>query len=114
VAAIMRRRVFGGQKTLQFDELMLDPSTREVRCEGNHVDLTKKEFDLLLYFMVNKNRVLSKEAITSHLWHDENQWVDSFDFIYTHIKNLRKKIRLSDGRDLIHSVYGVGYKFSDQ
>ncbi len=114
VAAIMRRRVFGGQKTLQFNRLVLDPSTREVHCEGNLVDLTKKEFDLLLYFMVNKKRVLSKEAITTHLWQDENEWVDSFDFIYTHIKNLRKKIRMSDGSDYIRSVYGVGYKFSDQ
>jgi DNA-binding response OmpR family regulator len=76
------------------------------------IDLTKKEFELLLYFIGNKNRVIAKNAIAIHLWGDNFDIADSYDIIYTHIKNLRKKLVQAGASDHIKSVYGMGYKFS--
>ena len=84
----------------------------EVTVNGHSLVLTKKEYDLLIFFISNKDRVLTKEAIAEHLWGDEMDMADSFDFIYTHIKNLRKKIMEKDGEDYIRTIYGMGYKFS--
>jgi len=67
---------------------------------------------MLLYFIANKGRVVSKNAIAEHLWGDEMDMIDSFDFIYTHIKNLRKKLFELSGKDFFATIYGVGYKFS--
>jgi DNA-binding response OmpR family regulator len=76
------------------------------------LELTKKEYDLLLYFITNKQRVLSRENIAEHIWGDHSGSADNFDFIYTHIKNLRRKIIQAGGTDYLQTVYGVGYKFA--
>jgi DNA-binding response OmpR family regulator len=68
----------------------------------------------LVFFVSNRDRVLNREAIAEHLWGDEMDMADSFDFIYTHIKNLRKKIVEKGGEDYIKTVYGMGYKFTSQ
>ncbi|MBA2250851.1 MAG: winged helix-turn-helix transcriptional regulator, partial [Chitinophagaceae bacterium] len=86
-------------------------TARQVSVNNKPVDLTKKEYELLLYFMSNKKRVISKNAIAEHLWGDGME--GSNDFIYTHIKNLRKKLMDAGNADYIKSVYGMGYKFSD-
>ena len=88
------------------------PDQQEVFVNDIPVILTKKEFELLIYFLSNKERVLTKESIAEHLWGDEMDLADSFDFIYTHIKNLRKKITEAGGKDYIQTVYGMGYKFT--
>jgi len=88
------------------------PDQQEVFVNDTTVILTKKEFELLIYFLSNKERVLTKESIAEHLWGDEMDLADSFDFIYTHIKNLRKKITEAGGKDYIQTVYGMGYKFT--
>ena len=75
------------------------------------VELTRKEYDLLLYMAYNKNRVLSKNAIAEHLSGIESDQFDSFDFIYTHVKNLKRKLSQAGSRDYIKSIYGMGYKF---
>ena len=75
--------------------------------------LTQKEQELLLYFISNKNRVLTKESIAEHLWGDHMDMADSFDFIYTHIKNLRRKISQKGGQNYLQTVYGIGYKFTN-
>ncbi len=77
---------------------------------GKPVELTQKEFQLLLFLVINKNRVLSKNTIAEHLWGDSMDFPDNYDFIYSHIKNLRKKIIASGGKDYIRSMYGEGYK----
>jgi len=79
--------------------------------KDEEITLTRKEYELLLYFISNRNRVLNKESIAEHLWGDNIDMADSFDFIYTHIKNLRKKIMGKGSRVNIKSVYGMGYKF---
>jgi len=78
---------------------------------NKHLELTRKEYELLLYFVSNKKKVISKNAIAEHLWGDAME--NDNDFIYTHIKNLRKKLADAGDADYIKSVYGMGYKFSD-
>ncbi|MCK9202926.1 MAG: response regulator transcription factor [Bacteroidales bacterium] len=112
IKSIIRRRNFDGNNEFVFNEIRILPENMEVFINGDSVILTKKEFDLLIFFLSNKDRVLTKESIAEHLWGDEMDLADSFDFIYTHIKNLRKKILEKGGQDYIRTVYGMGYKFS--
>jgi DNA-binding response OmpR family regulator len=84
----------------------------QVFVNRNEIILTRKEYELLLFFIANKERVLAKESIAEHLWGDEMDMADSFNFIYTHIKNLRKKIMEKGGEDYIRTIYGMGYKFT--
>src|SRR5205823_3998223 len=92
VAAIIRRKSFEGRNTISFDELTLDLYDKTVKVNNQVIDLTRKEYDLLLYFISNKNKVIAKNAIAEHLWGDNMDLADNYDFIYTHIKNLRKKL----------------------
>ena len=112
VAAIIRRKSFGGMNAVQFDELLLDLEGKTVKVNSLVIDLTRKEYELLLYFISNKNKVISKGAIAEHLWGDNMDLADNYDFIYTHIKNLRKKLLQAGCPDYINSVYGMGYKLS--
>ncbi|MFP5042098.1 response regulator transcription factor [Parasediminibacterium sp. JCM 36343] len=112
IAAIIRRKNQQGSNKLSFNEILIDVLAKQVYVHQKNLILTRKEFDLLLYFMVNKNRVLSKNAIASHLWGDDMDMVGNYDFIYTHIKNLRKKLMVAGTPDYLQSVYGMGYKFS--
>jgi len=112
VAAIIRRKKFDGKKVINFDELSIQLEEKTVTVNSEPVDLTRKEYDLLLYFVGNKNKVISKNAIAEHLWGDNMDIADNYDFIYTHIKNLRKKLMQKGCPDYIKSVYGMGYKFS--
>lgn len=114
INAIIRRRNFNGAPNVHFFEISINPIGKLVTVNGQIIDLTKKEFDLLLYFITNKNRVLTKEVIAEHLWGDHADMLDNFDFIYTHIKNLRKKIEAEGGKNYLQTIYGVGYKYSDQ
>jgi len=112
VSAIIRRKSFEGKNEILCNELKLDLQEKNLKVNNNPVDLTKKEYELLLYFISNKNRVISKNAIAEHLWGDNMDVADSYDFIYTHIKNLRKKLMQAGAADYIKSIYGMGYKFS--
>ena len=114
VKSIIRRRSFGGINEIVFNDIRILPEEMEVTVNGNSLDLTKKEYSLLIFFISNKDRVLTKESIAEHLWGDEMDMADSFDFIYTHIKNLRKKIMEKGGEDYIRTIYGMGYKFTDR
>lgn len=111
IAAIIRRKQFGGSSTINFNNINIDTQAKVATANKHSLDLTKKEFDLLLYFVNNKGRVISKNAIVEHLWGDEMG--GNLDFIYTHIKNLRKKLVEAGETDYIKSVYGMGYKFTD-
>ena len=111
IGAIIRRKQFGGNSIIQFNNISIDTKAKTVAVNKTPLDLTKKEFELLLYFVSNKRRVISKNAIAEHLWGDEME--GNLDFIYTHIKNLRKKLVEAGDADYIRSVYGMGYKFTD-
>lgn len=110
VAAIIRRKNFDGNDVLKFQNISIDTRAKSAFVNDHPLELTKKEYELLLYFMSNKKRVISKNAIAEHLWGDDMQ--GNNDFIYTHIKNLRKKLVEAGNADYIKSVYGMGYKFS--
>lgn len=112
IKSVIRRRNFNGQNEITFNELRLIPDEMQFMVNNQPVVLTKKEYDLLLYFLSNKNRVLTKESIAEHLWGDHMDMADSYDFIYVHIKNLRKKIIEKGGKDYIQTVYGMGYRLS--
>jgi len=111
VTAIVRRKSFDGNNTIVFNEISIDTQAMKVNVNANLLNLTKKEFDLLVYFIANQRKVVTKNAIAEHLWGDEIDLSDDFDFIYTHIKNLRKKLIEAGCKDYIKSMYGVGYKF---
>jgi len=113
IHAIIRRRNFGGTKIISFNEIALNPEAQQVTVEEKPVELTEKEYRLLEYFIANRGRVLTKAAIASHVWGDEYEQVSQFDFIYTHIKNLRKKMIEAGAGDYIKTVHGVGYRFND-
>lgn len=113
INAIIRRRNFGSSKKVLFNELELDPEAQRVTVNNNPLDLTEKEYQLLEYFIVNNKRVVTKAAIAQHIWGDEYETVTNFDFIYSQIKNLRKKLIDSGSKDYIRSVYGSGYRFTD-
>jgi DNA-binding response OmpR family regulator len=111
VAAIIRRRNFNGNNLLNFDRITIDTVAKTVTVENQLLELTRKEYELILYFVSNKKKVISKNAIAEHLWGDNME--GNNDFIYTHIKNLRKKLMDAGDTDYIKSVYGMGYKFTD-
>ncbi len=110
--AIYRRKKLEGSDAITFNGITLDTEKMEVRVNDQLLDITRKEYDLLLYFLINKNRVLSRQAIATHLWGDYTDNLANFDFVYQHVKNLRKKINAANGIDFIETVYGVGYKFN--
>lgn len=111
--SVLRRRNFSGDNEIVFNEIKIMPESQAVLIGKKELVLTKKEFDLLMFFISNKNRVLTKEGIAEHLWGDNMDMADSYDFIYTHIKNLRKKLIDAGSADYIKTVYGMGYKFAE-
>ena len=92
VSAVIRRKRFEGNNTVTFHEITVDLLGKTVTVNGKVVDLTRKEYDLLLFVVSNKNRVVTKNAIAEHLSGDDADAFDNFDFIYAHMKNLKKKI----------------------
>jgi DNA-binding response OmpR family regulator len=112
VNALVRRKSFKGSSQIIVDNLIIDPVAKTVFYKETLVNFTKKEYELLLYFVVNKNRVVSKQSIAEHLWGDHYDMADNFDTVYVHTMNLRKKIAAHTGIDYIKTVYGMGYKFT--
>ena len=113
VNSLIRRQKFDGSEIITFNEIQINPSSKSVTVNDKPIELTKKEYNLLLYFVTNKNKVLTKESIAEHLWGDDIEMSDSFDFIYTHMGNLRKKIKKLGAPDYLKTMYGLGYKFSE-
>ena len=109
--SINRRINFSGHNEITSNEIKILPDEHRVFVCEKELKLTKKEYDLLLFFISNKNRVITKISLAEYLWGDFMDTADSFDFIYTHIKNLRKKLLKLGCEDYIQTVYGVGYKF---
>jgi DNA-binding response OmpR family regulator len=111
--ALLRRKNFNGDHCITIGELTIDTRSKTASVKGQSLTLTPKEYALLQYLMINKNRVLSKQAIAEHLWGDDYDMADNYHFVYVHINNLRKKIQTASGQDYIRSIYGMGYKFSE-
>lgn len=112
ISAVIRRKRFDGNNKISFHEIEVDLLGKTVKVNGNEIELTRKEYDLLVFLIANKNRVVSKNAIAEHLSGDDAELMDKFDFIYSHIKNLKKKLTEAGCEDYIKTVYGLGYKFT--
>jgi len=110
--AILRRKTNQQSNELHFPNLYIQLDERRVIANEVPLDLTKKEYDILVYLARNKNRVVTKDNIAEHLWGDYMDSAISYDFIYTHVKNLRKKLAEQDCGHFLKTVYGVGYKFT--
>lgn len=114
IHAVIRRKQFGStNKTVQ-NEIEVDNLSKSVTVNKNPVDLTKKEISLLLLFMGNKNKVISKSALAEHLSGDIADMLDNHDFVYAHIKNLKKKLNEAGYSNYLKTVYGTGYLWKDE
>lgn len=112
IKALIRRKNFDGNKKIVMNEITIVPEEHKVFVHDNSVNLTAKEYDLLLFFISNKNRVVSKNSIAEHLWGDDSDQMDSHDFIYVHLRNLRKKLTEKGCKDYVQTIYGIGYNFN--
>jgi DNA-binding response OmpR family regulator len=112
VRALIRRKYAEGANQLELGALAIDLLARAVVYAGQPVPLSKNEFDLLLFLMTNKNRVVSRQAIAEHIHDGPSEQIPSADFVYSHIKNLKKKLKEKGCNDFIQTVYGLGYKLS--
>ncbi len=111
--SVIRRKHFNGQLEYYYNEIKIQPDIRKVYVNEVLVELTRKEYDLLVFLITNQRRVLSKETIIEHLWGDfMGIEADSYNALYTHMGNLRKKLQEAGSEDYIETVYAVGYKFS--
>lgn len=114
IQALVRRKQFNGNNIVSFNEIEIDIVGKSVKIRGNKIEFTKKEMDLLLFLIGNKNKVLSKSAIAEHLSGDMADMLDNHDFVYAHIKNMKKKLKEMGASDYLKSVYGTGYKWEDE
>jgi len=111
VFSIIRRKQFDNSNKLIFEELQIDLLAKTVQVNQTKLNLTKKEFDLLLFFIGNKNTVISKNTLAEHLSGDIADMFDNHDFVYAHVKNLKKKLQEAGCDTYIKTVYGSGYKW---
>jgi DNA-binding response OmpR family regulator len=111
IYSVIRRKQFGNVNIIELNELKINLLAKTVTVNDKNVVLTKKEFDLLLYFISNKNKVISKSALAEHLSGDVADMFDNYDFIYVHIKNLKKKLSEGGCDNHLKTLYGTGYKW---
>ena len=112
--ALIRRKNFKGNNQVVYNEITIDILSKTVSVNNVKLDITKKQIDLLLYLIGNENKVLSKGAIAEHLSGDMADMLDNHDFIYAHIKNLKKKLSQAGCGDYIKTIYGLGYKWENE
>lgn len=113
IQSLVRRKNFNGSNMITFNEIEIDTLAKSVKVNDKKIDFTKKEIDLLLFLIGNKTKVLSKSAIAEHLSGDMADMLDNHDFVYAHIKNLKKKLNEAKSNDYIKSIYGIGYKWEN-
>lgn len=112
IKAVLRRKQLDGKNILELNNLCIDFNQRIASISGQGLKLNRKEFDILSFFATNINRLINKEALAEHIWGDNIDSADSFDFIYSQVKNLRKKLKDHGATVVLENVYGVGYKMT--
>lgn len=110
VKAVLRRKLLQGKTAIEVANICLNLEERSLSIDQKNVSLNRKEFDILNYFLLNKDRLITRMALAEHVWGDNIDQADNFDFIYYQIKNLRKKLSEYHAKIEIKSVYGIGYK----
>lgn len=111
IRSLMRRRR-DGEHTICLGNIELNPDQFSVKVEGKTLDVSRKEFDILHYLISRPDRVVSKEALAEAVWGDYIDQSDNFDFIYAHMKNLRKRLKAASADIELKTVYGFGYKIT--
>ncbi|MBO2546044.1 response regulator transcription factor [Salegentibacter sp. BDJ18] len=114
VKAVLRRRQFNGNNKIKIGNLSIDLDEHEASIDDKPLNLNRKEYEILLFFTSNQNRLVNKSALAEHVWGDHIDQADSFEFIYSQIKNLRKKLKTAGADIEIKAVYGIGYKLITQ
>ena len=112
VKSVIRRKQQDGELSLRVGNITLYPDRHAVYIEQEELTLNRKEFDLLYYFVANPDRLISKASLAESVWGDYIDQADSFDFIYSQVKNLRKKLKNAGATAEIKAVYGFGYKMT--
>lgn len=112
IYAIIRRKEFSASNTMMEGDICIDLLNKSVEVNGETLTLTRSEYELLLFLIGNKNRVVSRSAMAEHLSGEMADVMDNHDFIYTHIKNLKSKLAHAGVKDSIKNVYGIGYRWS--
>ncbi|SHG39794.1 response regulator transcription factor [Pedobacter caeni] len=110
IKSVLRRKSLNGKNTIEHANLKMDLDERQVWIDGNELLLNRKEFDILSYLAVNKNRLVNKTALAEQVWGDYMDGADDYEFIYSQIKNLRKKLKENGAGIEVQAVYGIGYK----
>ena len=110
IKSLFRRKLREGERKLQVGNVELFPDDFRVMVQGKEIELNRKEYDILNYFMSRPGRLVNKNTLAESVWGDHIDQVDNFDFIYAQIKNLRKKLKDSGATIEIKAVYGFGYK----
>lgn len=110
IKSIIRRSNQAGEQIISYKNVSLNPDSREVKVNGQVMNLNRKEFDIFYYFLLRPNKLLEKTTIAETVWGDHADQADNLDFIYSQIKNLRKKLKDAQANFDIQAVYGVGYK----
>ncbi len=113
IYSVIRRRNFGGKNTLNFEGLEIDPIEKKVIANGQTLQFTKKEYEILIHLASNPTHLITKEALADAIWGDKAEMASSFDFVYSQIKNLKKKLNEAGLTNYIKVVYGMGYKFKE-
>ena len=114
VKAVLRRKKFDGHDEMKIGNTLINTSNRTLSIANKDVELNRKEFAVLLYLASNKDRLVNKNALAEHVWGDNIDQADNFDFIYSQIKNLRKKLDAHGADVEIKAVYGIGYKMQNK
>lgn len=111
IYAIIRRKEFAANNILRSNGIEINLPAKSVSVGGRQVVLTRMEYELLLFFIGNRNKVVSKASMAEHLSGDMADMFDNHDFVYTHIKNLKAKLAEAGVRDCVKNIYGTGYKW---
>lgn len=112
IKSAIRRKSHNGDTLLRWNNISLSPEQRLVKVDNEELTLNRKEFDLLYYFIINPNRLINKTALAEYVWGDYIDQADNLDFVYSQIKNLRKKLKDAAAEIDIQAVYGIGYRMS--
>ncbi|WP_342332272.1 response regulator transcription factor [Pedobacter sp. FW305-3-2-15-E-R2A2] len=110
IKSVLRRKSLNGKNAIEHANVKIDLDERQVWIDGDELVLNRKEFDILSYLAVNKNRLVNKTALAEQVWGDYMDGADDYEFIYSQIKNLRKKLKEKSAGIEIQAVYGIGYK----
>ena len=107
---MIRRHQQGGENSIKYGNIEIFPDKYGVTVAGKKIELNRKEYDILVYFMNRPGRLVNKNTLVESVWGDHIDQVDNFDFIYAQIKNLRKRLKEAGATPELKAVYGFGYK----